>query len=110
ATCSRAFTGEYLDEEPILLSAILTTDGDSDGGEEPSGEFIGLIKLSAKGAEAVKRELAAMKNEGVLEAADLPTLLNRLIAGGEPIEALYVTGHWLDVDDAFDLAKARNLV
>ncbi len=110
ATCSRAFTGEYLDEEPILLSAILTTDGDSDGGEEPSGEFIGLIKLSAKGAEAVKRELAAMKNEGVLAAADLPTLLNRLIAGGEPIEALYVTGHWLDVDDAFDLAKARNLV
>ena len=67
-------------------------------------------EAAAKAAEAVKRELDAMKSEGVLETADLPTLLNRLIAGGEPIEALYVTGHWLDVDDAFDLAKARNLV
>ena len=34
----------------------------------------------------------------------------RLIARGEQIETLYVTGHWLDVDDAFDLAKVRNLV
>ena len=34
----------------------------------------------------------------------------RLIARGERIEALYVTGHWLDGDDACDLAKARNLV
>ena len=110
ATCSRDFTGEYLDEEPVLLNAIHTSDGIGKDDGEPSGEFIGLIKLSAKGAEAVKRELDAMKSEGVLETADLPTLLNRLIAGGEPIEALYVTGHWLDVDDAFDLAKARNLV
>jgi len=108
ANCSRAFTGEYLDEEPVLLTAIHT--GNNEGESEPSGEFIGLIKLSAKGAETVKRELVAMKSEGVLERADLPALLNRLIAGGEPIEALYVTGHWLDVDDAFDLAKARNLV
>ena len=112
ASCSRAFTGEYLDEEPILLTALHTRDGGSEdkSEDEPSGEFIGLIKLSTKGAETVKRELAAMKSEGVLDTADLPSLLNRLIASGEPIEVLYVTGHWLDVDDAFDLAKARNVV
>jgi len=111
ASCSRAFTGEYLDQEPVWLNAVHATS--AEGGEEigePSGEFIGLIKLSAAGAEAVRQELAAMKSEGVLDAADLPALLNRLIARGERIEALYVTGHWLDVDDAFDLAKARNLV
>ena len=112
ASCSRAFTGEYLDEEPILLTALHARDNDSQDGSEGelSGEFIGLIKLSAKGAEAVKRELTTMKSEGVLNVADLPDLLNRLITAGMLIEVLYVTGHWLDVDDAFALAKARNLV
>jgi phosphoenolpyruvate phosphomutase len=110
AFCSRPFTGEYLDEEPILLDAIRSAALEPDGEGEPCGEFIGLIKLSAEGAQAVRDELATMEKEGVLATADLPTLLNRLIARGTRVDALYVTGHWLDVDDAFDLAKARNLV
>ena len=110
AVCSRPFTGDYLDEEPVWLTAIQSTgENDAEIGE-PSGEFIGLIKLSAAGAETVRQELAVMKREEVLDEADLPALMNRLIARGERIETLYVTGHWLDVDDAFDLAKARNLV
>ncbi|MBT4426814.1 MAG: phosphoenolpyruvate mutase [Rhodospirillaceae bacterium] len=108
--CSRPFTGDYLDEEPVLLNAILSGGDSADNIVEPSGEFIGLIKLSARGAELVRRELDGMAADGSLNKADLPALLNRLIARGEQIEALYVTGHWLDVDDAFDLAKARNLV
>ncbi len=114
ARCSRAFTGDYLDEEPVWLEAIESAAGEGagEGGESdaPDGEFIGLIKLSAAGTHAVRRELQVMEAEGVLDEADLPALLNRLIARGEKIEAIYVTGHWLDVDDAFDLAKARNLV
>ena len=111
AACSRPFTGDYLDEEPVWLNAIHPTAGeDGEQTGEPSGEFIGLIKLSADGALTVRQELAEMKSEGVLDSADLPALLNRLIGRGKQVEALYVTGHWLDVDDAFDLAKARNLV
>ena len=110
ARCSRAFTGDYLDEDPVWLNAIDSSTGESAEIGEPSGEFIGLIKLSADGAAAVRSELEAMRGDGTLDAADLPALLNRLIARGQQVEALYVTGHWLDVDDAFDLAKARNLV
>jgi len=110
AVCSRPFTGDYLDEEPVWLNAVHSTGEKGEKIGEPSGEFIGLIKLSAAGALTVRQELATMKREGVLDEADLPALLNRLIARGERIETLYVTGHWLDVDDAFDLAKARNLV
>ncbi|MFP6777662.1 MAG: phosphocholine cytidylyltransferase family protein, partial [Alphaproteobacteria bacterium] len=110
AVCSRPFTGEYLDEEPVWLNAVNSTDENGVEISDPSGEFIGLIKLSTAGAQTVRQELATMKREGVIDEADLPTLLNRLIARDEQIETLYVTGHWLDVDDAFDLAKARNLV
>ncbi|MDA0231544.1 MAG: phosphoenolpyruvate mutase [Proteobacteria bacterium] len=110
AVCSRPFTGDYLDEEPVWLEAVRSAGEKSAENGEPAGEFIGLIKLSAAGALTAREELATMKREEVLDDADLPTLLNRLIARGVRIETLYVTGHWLDVDDAFDLAKARNLV
>jgi phosphoenolpyruvate phosphomutase len=48
-----------------------------------------------------------MAAEGVLPQADLPALLERLILHGG-VAVHYVTGHWLDVDTATDLAAARN--
>ncbi len=72
-----------------------------------SGEWIGLMHLSARGAELVREELAAMGAEGVLAAADLPALLERLMRR-EPVAVHHVRGHWLDVDTPADLAEARN--
>jgi hypothetical protein len=50
-----------------------------------------------------------MRGDGTLEGASLLEMLSRLIATGHPIGVVYVLGGWLDVDDAFDLARARNL-
>ena len=105
--CSRPFTGGYLDDERVTLEAIWS---DAAGGDSAHGEFIGLSKMSTDGAALVRGVLDAMGKDGTLEGADLPDLLARLIAGGAAIDVLYVTGHWLDVDDAFDLASLRNLV
>ena len=59
----------------------------------------------------MRRVLDAMSEDGSLDAADLPRPLHppdrRRV---RPIDVLYITGHWLDVDDAFDLASLRNLV
>jgi phosphoenolpyruvate phosphomutase len=104
--CARAFTGDYLDEQEVPLVAIAPTLPD----EETHGEFIGLMKLGRRGSALVRAELAAMQADGTAERADLPELLTRLLARGVPVGALYITGQWLDVDDAFDLAKARNLM
>ena len=105
--CSRPFTGGYLDDERVTLEAIWS---DAAGGDSAHGEFIGLSKMSTDGAALVRGVLDAMGKDGTLEGADLPDLLARLIAEGAAIDVLYVTGHWLDVDDAFDLASLRNLV
>ena len=105
--CSRPFTGGYLDDERVRLEAIWS---DAAGAEDAHGEFIGLAKLSDEGAALVRGALDAMGKDGTLDKADLPDLFSRLIAQGATIDALYVTGHWLDVDDAFDLASLRNLV
>ncbi len=105
--CSRPFTGSYLDDERVTLEAIWS---DSAGADDAHGEFIGLTRLSAAGAAEVRAELDAMAKDGTLDTADLPQLFARLIARGVAVDVLYVTGHWLDVDDAFDLASLRNLV
>jgi phosphoenolpyruvate phosphomutase len=102
--CSRAFTGDYLDEDPVALARI----GPDLAPAETTGEWIGLVRLSAEGAALVRAELESMRKNGTLAAAGMPELLNRLIASGHAPRVLYVAGHWLDVDDAFDLASARN--
>jgi phosphoenolpyruvate phosphomutase len=105
--CSRPFTGDYLnEEEPASLEAI----GAELDVEGATGEWIGLAKLNGRSSEVVRRELEAMKTDGSLAAAGLPQLFARLLAKGERIEVMYVAGQWLDVDDAFDLAKARNFL
>ena len=105
--CSRPFTGGYLDDERVTLEAVWNG---TDGAETAHGEFIGLTRLSADGAALVRGVLDAMREDGSLDGADLPDVLARLIAQGAAIDVLYITGHWLDVDDAFDLASLRNLV
>ncbi len=105
-SCSRPFTGEYLDDEPVTLKRL----GDKLPPGEVDGEWVGLARLSPKGSELVRAELEAMAADGSLAKATLLDLFTRLLDQGHEIRVAYVTGHWLDVDDAFDLAKARNFL
>ena len=101
--CSVPYTTDFLDDAPVGLKAI---GFDLDGA---NGEWVGLMKLSARGARLVGETLDAMAADGSLPDAGLPDVLMRLIAAGEQPVVLYVTGNWLDVNDAFDLAQARNV-
>ena len=57
-----------------------------------------------KGGTRTERLLAS------LAAAGLPELFTRLSRGDDPPRVVYVTGHWMDVDDAFDLARAGDFL
>ncbi len=106
-SCSRPFTGNYLeDEEPVALRRI----GNDLTPEEVHGEWVGLAKLSARGATLLRAELEAMRADGSLAGASLLEVFARLIAAGYEIGVVYILGNWLDVDDAFDLARARNFL
>jgi phosphoenolpyruvate phosphomutase len=103
--CSRRHTGDYLQEDaPVWLERI----GNDLPPAQADGEWIGLAKLSPRGATLVRAELLAMRDDGSLGRSSLLEMLSRLIAAGQPIGVVYVLGGWLDVDDAFDLARARN--
>jgi phosphoenolpyruvate phosphomutase len=100
----RRFSGHFLDDAPAHLRRV------SNGipPQEACGEWMGLARFSARGAEWLREEIAALAAEGLLETADLPLLLTRL-AARHPVQVLYFTGPcWLDVDTLGDLAEARN--
>ncbi|WP_241665492.1 phosphoenolpyruvate mutase [Teichococcus oryzae] len=99
----RPFSGSYLDDRPAYLEKV----AQDVALQELCGEWMGLIRLSARGAAWVREELAAMRAEGVLDHGDMPLLLTRL-AGRHPVRVEYFTGHWLDIDTLADLAEARN--
>ncbi len=69
-----------------------------------------VSKLTQRGIAAVSRKLDLMAQEGSLRDGDVPVLLTRLIAKNHEVRLQYITGQWLDIDDALDLARARNLL
>ncbi len=99
---SAPFSPSYHDDEPVLLRRVADDISDDD----VCGEWIGLARLSARGSELLRAEIEAMREDGSLNSASLPDLFSRLALKETPPRVVYVTGHWLDVNDAFDLAKA----
>ncbi|MDX9860211.1 MAG: phosphoenolpyruvate mutase [Rhodospirillales bacterium] len=100
--CSRPFSPDYLDDEPVMVRAI----SHELPADDIAGEWIGLAKLSARGAERLGRVLSELEAEGRLASTNMVDVFARLLVEGETVGVVYVTGHWMDVDDAFDLVKA----
>lgn len=105
-TCSKEFSPSFLDDDPVSLKKMATDLDEAD----IHGEWIGLAKLTAKGADLVRSEVEAMKADGTFDKASLLDLFTRLADKGHDIRVAYVTGQWLDVDDALDLEKARDFL
>ena len=104
--CSGPFKTGYLDDSAVDLVRIAQelTDAEADG------EWIGLAKLSPVGSDIVRNELAKMKDDGSLNSASMVDVFTRLLGNGQGIKVIYITGHWLDVDNAADLADAQNFL
>ncbi len=99
----RPFTGNYLDDDPAHLLRI---DNDP-GSSQPCGEWVGLARFSATGAQWLREEIAALEADGLLQTANMPLLLTRM-AARHPVRVKYFTGHWMNVNTLGDLADARN--
>lgn len=105
-SASRSYSGHYLDDENVTLTHI----GSACVPEDAQGEWIGLVKLSAKGAERVRAEIDVMSADTSLAKAGLPELFSRLIAADEPVLIHYITGRWLNINDVVDLESAHNFL
>jgi phosphoenolpyruvate phosphomutase len=104
--CDQPFRTGYLAEATVSLRAI----GAGIPAGEICGEWIGLARMSERGSDVIRAELDAMDRDRVLKSASMIDLFERLLANGQDIQVVYVTGHWLDVDNDQDLAEAQRFL
>lgn len=102
-SCSRPFTGDYFDDGPVRLSRMIP----NGGVEHADGEWIGVVKFSARGARRVRAAVETMSAKDDLRRAGLTELLARLLAEGQDIRVAYSAGRWLNVSDGFAEIAAR---
>jgi phosphoenolpyruvate phosphomutase len=84
-----------------LLSQIIVDLPDN----EANGEFIGLWKVSPKGAATLRESLDAMSGRPDFAQLTVTDLLNEIIKV-LPISVRFVRGGWIDIDSLDDLQKA----
>ncbi|MET0388186.1 MAG: phosphoenolpyruvate mutase [Polyangiales bacterium] len=95
--------------DPLGKSACrLSSIGSDPRLDDVSGEWIGLLALEASKTEALVTLLDswAKREPELLRTADLPALLNRLVAAGEKVTVVHSYGHWYDLDEQKDLLLA----
>jgi phosphoenolpyruvate phosphomutase len=88
-----------------LLADVRLTDMSTDA-KAPgiTGEWTGLLKLSANGAKAVREILGTLSAKD-LATASVPDLLRRLVKEGREVRVVYTRGGWLDVDTLSDVLE-----
>lgn len=101
-TATRPYSLRYDEEE-----AFLTAAGPNLNPASIHGEWIGLIKTTARGSEIIAGALQELSARADFDKLRFDDLFKHLIAKQQPVQVLYITGHWLDVDDLDDLARAQ---
>ena len=96
---------DFLDDEVYLEHAEVSTDADAF-----HGEWIGLLKLSARGLAWTREFLAAKAADPEFSQWQMTDLLNHLVAIGGKVRIHYIQGHWLDVDSLADLNNAERFL
>ena len=73
-------------------------------GEHIHGEWMGFLKVSARGAQRLRQflEQRFVENPEALKTMDLLAMLDEL-AAVEQVRVIYSTGHWLDIDSVDDV-------
>jgi phosphoenolpyruvate phosphomutase len=92
---------------PVLLQRVASAPGVQAAPDEPAqGRWIGLLHVSRRGLERLKRVVTLLRAGPEFDRLDIPALLNALIADGAEIEVQYVHGHWRGVNDLEDFRRA----
>ncbi len=72
----------------------------------PSGRWIGMMRVRGEGLEWLYAALNEMQQEDNFSKMTLPDLLNHFVKLGRPVKVHYIHGHWLDVNTIEDIDRA----
>jgi phosphoenolpyruvate phosphomutase len=99
AICSEPSSKRALFDDVLLTDIV--TDPDT---KNISGEWMGFVKVSAKGA-TVMREIIGGLDDRALASLKVPDLLRLAMKKGHKVHVVYSSGDWLDVDSLADVLK-----
>ncbi len=77
-----------------------------DQGPPPSGRWIGMLHIRARGMEWIKQALEELQQHEDYRQIGIPHLLEHLVKQGKPVKVHYIHGHWMDVNALEDLDRA----
>lgn len=77
--------------------------------EDIRGQYMGLLKFTPAGWRAVEDHLATLP-PARRDKLDMTSLLSGLIAAGQPVHGIAVSGPWGETDNADDLALYERLL
>ncbi|HKX62009.1 MAG TPA: phosphoenolpyruvate mutase [Verrucomicrobiae bacterium] len=99
---SRPFTLKFSEEVVTLqaMSADLAPD-------RINGEWIGLVKCTPRGTKLLRHALVELQQRPEFNRMRFDDLFRHLLQSGVEVRVLFITGHWLDVDNHDDLAAAQ---
>jgi phosphoenolpyruvate phosphomutase len=101
-TTSRPFSLKY-SEDDVTLKAM----GADLPREATHGEWIGLVKASARGSKILRAALAGLEARSDFRTLRFDDLFRHLLAQGVEVKVHFITGHWLDVDNVESLTQAQ---
>ena len=70
-------------------------------------EWFGLFSINQRGLSSVMEALESLSRKKGFHEMRMSSLFRELIAKGVDVRALYINGHWLDVDDIKDYEAAH---
>ncbi len=88
------------------IDLVQMTSRSEPGFPEVHGEWMGVMRMSARGTDHLKRLLAQHEVAGSLASLRMTELLNQLVSDGLRVEVVYLGGHWMDVDELEDVISA----
>jgi phosphoenolpyruvate phosphomutase len=90
----------------VLLKEMLT----STESRTVHGEWMGILRTSARGSALLCALLERWHEQGTLRHASMPEVLTALVAEGHEVRVLYTTGNWMDVETPDDVIAASQFV
>ena len=94
--CSKEYANDFINEG-IVLTQVLS----GAPGERASGEWTGLLSVSARSAGLVRSTLESMARRPDFKRLSITDLLAELIPK-TAISVVYTRGGWIDIDDMRD--------
>jgi phosphoenolpyruvate phosphomutase len=75
-------------------------------GREPDGCWVGMMRVRGGGRTKLLEAMEQLRSRSDFKRLGMPELMNCLVANGNAPDVQYITGHWMDINDVHDLARA----